>query len=145
MRKIRSVALPLVLGVVSGVILVVACGGMTASEAQTGGCTSRSAVAGTWAVTFTVGGTINCVLHLAGSDAALTGAAACTGYDGGPVTGDLAGTRLRLNLNLSTGGPHLADVIVSAGNTSATGTVALPRSATPNGQVQTVPVTMAVQ
>ena len=55
----RSVALPLVLGVVSGVILVVACGGMTASEAQTGGCTSRSAVAGTWAVTFTVGGTIN--------------------------------------------------------------------------------------
>jgi hypothetical protein len=167
--RLRS-AVQLFVGIVCGVLFVVACGGgPSKSVAQTtppsGGsltcnvppvtvspvtctvppvtCTvpqaagpARSAVAGTWSIN---NGQYGCAgqMHLAGTDASLTGAWFCkttSGNDyiyGGPVTGDYSGGRLRLNFTVSysagygaipTGPVFLLDANIASGGTSATGT-----------------------
>jgi hypothetical protein len=144
MQKIRSLVLPLFLGLLSGIILVVACGVESTSQAQAGGSAGRSAVAGTWSMALPFnGGNYACTLHLAGSDAALTGAAVCNGgIAAGELTGDLFNKRLRLNIavtNAYGGTADLVDASVANAGTSATGTMMYP------GFTAGIPITMTVQ
>jgi hypothetical protein len=87
----------------------------------------RSAVAGTWNIEVaksSLGVICGGLLHLSGGDSSLTGAVACGGTSG-PVTGDLVGGRLRLNL--ASPRPNwpaavlLVDATVAADGKSATG------------------------
>ncbi len=126
MKTLRIILPGTALGLVAGVILVIACGGESASQAQT---PTRSSVAGTWSLTG-VGG-LSCVLHLAGTDAALTGAATCQGTSAGAITGDYYNGQLRLNMTVSptTGAANLIDATV-AGGTGASGTLIFAGSVT---------------
>ena len=115
-------------------MLTIRCGsGPSDSSAQS---SSRSAVAGTWTVTLTSGAnTCGGLLHLAGPDLALTGAwtgdpCYASGYNyipSGPVSGELAQSKLRLNLENRGNGSNnpewiLLDVTLGADGKSATGT-----------------------
>ena len=104
-----------------------------ASIRGSSGAQTRSAVAGSWAVSFTygVGNQCNGTMHLSGVDAALTGAVAChwppyarTAYSA-MVSGEFDGRVLRLNLIGGSGalvaGSCVIDLTLAPDGQSATG------------------------
>ncbi len=119
-------------------LLAVACGSASASQPSSAQSTpTRSAVAGSWALTLATGSPpCTGVLHLGGPDDALTGAWTCSstsfGSIGGTATGETSGGSLRLNLfqgvqgggpgSSSTPLPILVDATIAADGKSASGT-----------------------
>jgi hypothetical protein len=99
---------------------------------------SRSAVAGTWAASFTFGSgpdvhVCSGMMHLSGSDEALTGAAVCrispfAAYYSASVSGELDGRLIRLNVTGNTsaggfsGGSCVIDLTLAPDGQSAAGT-----------------------
>jgi len=139
MSRMLTLGVPLV-GTLCGLVLVVdRSGGTSGAEAQgsvtcTLAAEARSSVAGSWALS----GVCKGLMHLAGTDAALTGAWTCTAgtANSGPppsgtVSGEFSGGHLRLNLTASLQGSFsnapsnsvfLVDATLTAGGATATGT-----------------------
>ncbi len=131
MRNPRVGAL-LFAGIAAGVALTVRCGGGPAdSNAQS---TGRSSVAGTWALALnSADGAQHCtaLVHLAGSDASLTGAwvgdtcpSPVGGVPSGSVGGELAAGKIHLNFSISEQTrslTFLVDAAVASDGKSATG------------------------
>ena len=116
--------LPLILALA---LVSVGCNSATAqSNPAATGCVTRTAVAGTWALSFSGN---NYKIHLAGCDLAVSGAwiqpaDVGVGYSGA-LTGDFASGVLRLDMHASNSSTqyvgYLLDLNVAANGTSASG------------------------